>query len=184
MQARQAGVTLIEVLVAILILSFGLLALGAMLAYAVQLPKLSGYRSTATLLAAGHIERMRANPVGFANGFYQETLTYDGTSGAVALADCDYPICTSTNLANTLATMDKAYTNSTLRRELPAGGMRVNRATVNGALSATEGDLWVVWQEPSSFAALNPTGSDNCPSQVTDTYTDPKPRCLYVRFQL
>jgi type IV pilus assembly protein PilV len=62
--------------------------------------------------------------------------------------------------------------------------MRVNRATVGGTPSASEGDLWIVWQEPSSFAALNPTGSDNCPSQVTDTYTDPKPRCLYVRFQL
>jgi type IV pilus assembly protein PilV len=115
MHTRQTGVTLIEVLVAILILSFGMLSLGAMLGYAVQLPKLSGYRSTAALLAAGHIERMRANSVGFANGFYQETLTYDGTSSVLGLADCAYPICTSSNLANTLATMDKAYTNTRRR---------------------------------------------------------------------
>lgn len=61
----QSGATLIEVLVAILILSFGMLSLGAMMSFAVQLPKLSGYRSTATNLASSYVERIRANPIGF-----------------------------------------------------------------------------------------------------------------------
>ena len=54
---QQRGATLIEVLVAVLILSFGLLSLGAMLSYAVQLPKLSGHRMIATNIASDHIER-------------------------------------------------------------------------------------------------------------------------------
>ena len=71
----QAGSSLIEVLVSIFILSFGMLALGAMLSFAVQMPKLSGYRSTATNLATAHVERIRANPNGFATDAYTSALS-------------------------------------------------------------------------------------------------------------
>lgn len=171
---RQSGVTLIEVLVSILILSFGMLALGGMMAYAVQLPKLSGYRAAAATIAAGHIERMRANPVGFANGDYNVNSSYNI---AVSLNNCTYPACSSTNTAN----MDKGMTNVLLRQELPNGGMSVTRASVGGVFSNTAGDLWIIWDEPTGLAALDSAGSDNCPSAVTAT---PKPRCLYVRFEL
>jgi type IV pilus assembly protein PilV len=181
---QQIGSSLIEVLVAILILAFGMLSLGGLLSFGVQLPKLSGYRATAAILAASYVERIRANPDGFANGFYQEDLSYDGTFTVPSLSDCTYPACTSTSAANTLATMDEAYMKRTLRQELPAGGMRVQQSTVGGGTSTTQGDLWIVWQEPSNPATLSPSGSDNCPSQVTGTYTSPRPRCLYIRFQL
>ena len=82
--SRQLGASLLEVLVAILILSFGMLALSGMLAFSVQMPKLAAYRATATALAASHIERMRANPQGFAVGAYKETMTYN--SGSVVAA--------------------------------------------------------------------------------------------------
>jgi hypothetical protein len=58
-RSRQGGASLIEVLVAVLILSFGLLSLGAMLSLSVQMPKLSGFRTTATNIASDHIERIR-----------------------------------------------------------------------------------------------------------------------------
>jgi type IV pilus assembly protein PilV len=172
--SHQSGVTLIEVLVSIVILSFGMLALGGMLAYAVQLPKLSGYRAAAAVIAAGHIERMRANPVGFANGDYNVSLSYNT---AVALNDCVYPACSSTNTAN----MDRGVTNVLLRQELPNGGMSVTRASVSGVFSNTAGDMWIIWDEPTGLATLDSATSDNCPSTVTVT---PKPRCLYLRFEL
>jgi type IV pilus assembly protein PilV len=177
---NQSGVTLIEVLVSVLILSFGMLALGGMLAYAVQLPKLSGYRAAATVIAAGHIERMRANPVGFANDAYQVNLNYNGTSSAITASDCTYPACTTSSLAN----KDTYITQQALRQELPNGGMRVTRASAGGVSSTTSGDMWVVWDEPTGLAALNAASSDNCPSQVTTAYTNPAPRCLYIRFDL
>ena len=65
--SRQSGATLLEVLVTVLILSFGMLALGGMMAYAIQLPKMSGNRATAMMLAASHVERMRANTAGFSH---------------------------------------------------------------------------------------------------------------------
>ena len=173
---NQSGSSLIEVLVAVLILSFGMLALGGMIAYAVQLPKLAALRASATNLAASHIERMRANITGFQNGSYDESLSYNATSTPVTLNNCTYPSCTATSLA----TMDKAATLSALRRELPAGGLRLER---DGASGPTVGNLWIIWQEPTTFASISPSASDNCPAAVA-TFTNPRPRCLYVRFEL
>lgn len=176
---HQSGSSLIEVLVAILILSFGMLSLGAMLSFSVQAPKLSGYRATAANLASSHIERIRANPGEFQNGTYSSALSYDGTFNSITLAPCSYPACT----AASLATMDIAATQQAVRIELPAGGMLVTCDTTP-CNPNSYGNLWIVWQEPSTFAALNPTSSDNCPAQVTGTFTNPAPRCIYVRFKI
>ena len=186
----QQGSSLIEVLVAVLILSFGMLALGAMLSFAVQMPKLSGYRATATNLAAAHVERIRANPDGFNTLDYTPTpaLSYDGTFTALALDPCrhpgdlsdpDVPVCTPSKLA----IMDNAATNQALRLALPAGGMILKcDPSPCSTTSNSYGNLWIVWQEPSTYAAINPTSSDNCPDDVKNF--DPKPRCLYMRFKL
>ena len=181
---RQHGFSLIEVLVAILILSFGMLALGAMLSFSVQLPKLAGYRATASNLAASHVERMRANPAEFQKfeGRYTaEPLSYDGTFDAIQSADCVYDTCTPA----ALAAMDNATTQRAIRTALPAGGMLVTCDTSAGPCSATHyGNIWIVWQDPSTAAALNSAMSNNCPAQVTQRYTSPAPHCLYVRFKI
>jgi type IV pilus assembly protein PilV len=176
---HQSGASLIEVLVAILVLSFGMLALGSMMAYSVQLPKLAAYRAMATTLAASHIERMRANPAGFATGSYSETMTFNATLPSAS--SCNYPACT----AATIASFDKSESNVAIRRELPSGGMRM---TCTAACSNLDGDLWVIWQEPSTFAALNAPNSDECPDPTTSptftAFTSPQPRCLHIRFKL
>jgi type IV pilus assembly protein PilV len=179
---RQAGASLIEVLVAVLILSFGMLALGGMLAYAVQLPKLSAYRATAVSLAAGHVERMRANSAGFAAGNYSETMTYtEALATCTGTCPCVYPACT----AATMATLDKNESGTAIRRELPLGGMRV---TCSGACALMEGDIWVLWAEPNTIGAFNSSASDECP-RPTDAptfpaLTNPVPRCVHIRFRL
>lgn len=171
----QIGASLIEVLVAILILSFGMLSLGTMLSYSVQAPKLAGYRATAVNLASSHIERIRANP----SKSYTLNLTYDGTFGDIDPAECNYPNCTP----ETLVSMDNAATQRAVRQELPAGGMQVTcevNNKVTPAVLCSSGNLWIVWQEPSTSAELNSTSVDNCPTD----FTPPNPRCLYVRFTI
>ena len=178
----QAGASLIEILIALL-LSFGMLALGAMLSYAVQMPKLSGYRAMAVNLAAGHIERIRANPQGFSNGGYDKPSSFDHsrTSLTLATADtCAYPGCDFT----TLATIDVARTRQAVRAQLPAGGMFMLRDNHSGILSTTGGNLWIIWQEPDSHAALDPASSDNCPNEVTQLVANARPRCVYVRLKI
>ena len=183
-QARaQAGASLLEVLIAILLLSIGVSSLGATLSFAVQMPKLSGYRSAAVNLASSYIERMRANTDGFASGGYDQVSSYDGlrTAQAIATSDhCAYPNCNMT----TLASMDFADLKVAARIELPAGGAYMVRDSPGGIPSSSDGNLWLMWQEPSSFALINPFASDSCPPQIAGNLADPQPRCLYVRFRL
>lgn len=179
-RSQQRGASLIEVLVAVLILSFGLLSLGTMLSFAVQMPKLSGYRTTATNIASDHIERIRANPTEFALGTYAVASNYDGTFNSISLAECTYPNCTSA----TLAAMDNAATRVAARTLLPKGGLMVTCDAVGCGANNTYGNLWIIWEEPSMAAALNAANSDSCPPQVTSAAFNPAPRCLYVRFKV
>lgn len=179
----QAGFSLIEVLIAVLLLSVGMLALSSTLSFAVQAPKLSGYRAAAVNLASAYVERMRANSEGFASGAYDLPNSFDGLysqPAKVASDSCAYPACN----AASMATMDFADLKAAVRAELPAGGALMQRDSQGGITSSTEGNLWIVWQEPSSFALLNPGTSDNCPAEITGHFTDPAPRCLYLRFRL
>ena len=173
----QVGASLIEVLVAILVLSFGMLALGVMLSFAIQMPKLSGYRSTAVNLASSHIERIRANPAGSQS--YDDSSTNPTHTGwsftEINSAICEYPSCS----ASSLATMDDTVTRQAVRRQLPGGDMFLTY-DISGA--QPHGGLWIVWQEPTTYAAFNPTTSDNCPPNIPAAYT--KPRCIYLGFTL
>ncbi|NBW78769.1 MAG: type IV pilus modification protein PilV [Betaproteobacteria bacterium] len=178
---KQTGASLLEVLIATLILSFGLLAMGIIMASAIQLPKLSAMKATATQLANSHIDRIRANAAGFKAGHYDQALSYDGTSTVPDLSDCSYPNCTP----ETLALMDRTFTLRALRQQLPAGGMLLQRDTTTGSTTSSDGHLWVIWQEPGSFNGLTNTAtSDNCPSSVSAGFTDPVPRCVYIRFRI
>jgi type IV pilus assembly protein PilV len=191
---QERGATLIEVLVAMLLLAFGMLAIGSMMAFAVQGPKMSAYRSTAANLAASHVERMRANPEGFASNSYTSALNGSGWSFATidpTSADCAYPACTET----TLAAMDIQAARGAIRRELPAGDMRMwcstpgaTPPTAVACTKATQGNLWVIWQEPNTNMLLG-ASSDYCPPDLTSTYTgyptSPTPaRCLYIQFKV
>ncbi|MCQ4318308.1 type IV pilus modification protein PilV [Stutzerimonas zhaodongensis] len=70
----QRGATLIEVLVAMLILSVGLLGLAGMQMTALQSNQSAYYRSQATVLAYDVIDRMRANRADALNGVYDIAL--------------------------------------------------------------------------------------------------------------
>ena len=185
---HQLGASLIEVLVAVLLLSFGLLSLGSMLAFAVQLPKLAAYRANATALAASHVDRMRANPAGFAAGSYtvglNETTDWSFTTIAVSGSNCSYSGSQCTTA--TLASADTNEFRNAVRRDLPAGDIVVQCSTASCATTASGpafGELWVIWQEPSALATVA-SSSDNCPSTATTLYTSPTPRCLYIRFKV
>jgi len=175
----QQGASLIEVLVAILLMSFGMLSLGAMLSFSAQAPKLSGYRSSAANIATNYIERIRANPDGFASDSYSVAMSYDGTFNDISVVGCTFPSCT----ASSISTADISTIQSTARHELPGGGVLM-KCDASPCTLNSYGNLWVIWQEPSTLAVLNPTNADNCPAEVTNVYTNPAPRCLYVRFKV
>lgn len=175
---HQDGALLIEVLVAMLVLAFGMLALGALLSFSVQMPKLSAYRAAAVSLASSHIDRIRANPTGF--DFYKKPLRETEWSfDNIALKDCQYPDCNEASLA----AMDNAATRRAVRIALPAGDMLVT-CDSTPCNKDSHGDVWVIWQDPGTYDKLDTSSWDNCPADVTKIYTKPKPRCIYIGFKV
>lgn len=179
----QQGATLIEVLVSILLLSIGAMALGSMLVVTVQMPKLAGYRATAMNLADSYVERMRANALGFELGSYQlngSSYTNDPQK-FVAKGDnlCKFPDCSPYDIA----VSDFDAIKIAAREALPSGGIFMLNDSSSGTPSTNIGNLWIIWNEPETAAALDARKIDNCPSQVLALVSS-NPRCIYVRFYL
>jgi type IV pilus assembly protein PilV len=81
---RQAGFTLIEVLVAVLVLSLGLLGLAGLQASSLRYNNAAAARGQATFLAYDIIDRMRANKTAALTGAYDSGYG----SAPSATADC------------------------------------------------------------------------------------------------
>ena len=79
----QRGITMVELMVAMILLGFALLALAAAVPYALYGVVASGFQTTATLLAQEAIERAKAaDYASIAN------LSFDGSSGPLP-SDCN-----------------------------------------------------------------------------------------------
>jgi type IV pilus assembly protein PilV len=186
----QSGSSLIEVLVSVLLISFGMLAMGAMQGYALAASKNSGHRGVATTLASEAADVLRANPQGLSAAGYDLTGYLSNAAGITAsqvmVAKCSYPACTPA----TLAAYDIARLKARVRSELPNGGLQLVRPTIGGVQSTTEADLWIVWLEPKTIAHQSGSGLDAtaeknfdaCPAEAKALTQIP--RCLYMRVVL
>src|SRR4029450_10658394 len=81
-QRDQRGVTMVELMVAMVLMAVALLALAASIPYALYGVVASGFQTTATLLAQEAIERAKAADYGSISG-----LSFDGSSGTLP-TDC------------------------------------------------------------------------------------------------
>lgn len=184
LRSAQRGSSLLEVLVAILIMSFGLLGLAGMTASSLQYSKMAQYQTVGTQLASAYGESMRANVAGFSEGHYELTAAYTGATFNVAVPTCTNAARCS---AAELAAIDRAQWTNDLRRRLPGGGAYVSRDTVNNALAA---DVWVMWADPGlSFGASNLSvaeGGNQCPEVALAglASTVAVPRCMFFRISL
>jgi type IV pilus assembly protein PilV len=82
-KSRQRGMTLIEILVAIVVLSIGLLGLAGLQLKGVQVNQGSNYRSQAAMLAEEVAELLRADRANASAGAY----SFNGGTPPAALAD-------------------------------------------------------------------------------------------------
>lgn len=136
----QAGFTLLEVLVALLILSFGLLGLAALQTFGLRFTHQSYERTQATYLIEDIIERMRANPAGVQNGDYLIART-NNPAAAGASTNCLAANCTD---PKAMAKHDLERWITTVTRVLALGEVEIARTT--GATFPLY-DIRVFWRE-------------------------------------
>ena len=141
---KQQGFTLLEVLIALLVLSIGLLGLAALQTIGLRSNEMASMRTTATMLAYDISDRMRANPQGTIDGKY--ILAVSGT-----IPDCTSTDCTTTQMA----TFDLGQWEAALAR-LPGGQGNISQ-TAGPPLAHT---ITVRWDENRTGASTT-----NCPPQ-------------------
>jgi type IV pilus assembly protein PilV len=198
----QRGASLIEVLVAMLLVALGILAMAAMQINATRFAKTSEFRAMGSLLAGDLADRMRANPEGVmyrttegataVNHYaYVTAYPYDG----VVSVDNAAKACNTTTVTCSAADM-AAYDMATWRKavasSLPGGWVRVSTIdttkTAEG-LAENAVDLWLMWVDVDN--SRHATESAACPTDVVATPPDdkknaalPSPRCMYFRINL
>ncbi|AQZ34848.1 type IV pilus modification protein PilV [Pseudomonas sp. LPH1] len=109
---RQHGATLIEVLIAVVVLSIGLLGLAGLQATSVKSNHSAYQRSQATLLAYDLADRMRANRTEALTNAYEVNFPTSSSSHSVS---------------GTQAAKDKAEWLNSLARTLPEGTGKVEK---------------------------------------------------------
>lgn len=127
----QRGFSLVEVLIALVVLSIGLLGLAALQSVSLRVGHDSYQRTQATMLAYDIVDRMRANPAGFAAGKYNAVTV--STSGG---NDCVSTTCTTDQLAD----YDIKTWHSVLAAKLAQG-----QGTIE--ISGTTRTVTILWSE-------------------------------------
>jgi type IV pilus assembly protein PilV len=178
----QAGTSLIEVLVSIVIASVGLLGLAGMNAASVRYTKMTQYRATATQLVIDIADRMRANntdAAGLANYVLSSDFAAQATLPAAPTPSCRSSADTCTQAQ--MAAADLQQWRATVRARLPEGSASIKADS--GTSSAF--DIWIAWRDPAlADADESPTtGASECSSDL-DALSEPSVRCLYFRVQL
>jgi type IV pilus assembly protein PilV len=129
---------MVEVLVALVVLSIGLLGVAALQLTSLRSNHGSAMRSQATFLAYDIIDRMRANRAGALGGLYTIALGANGTAGTVAGDDL---VAWKQNIARTLPAIDNAGV------AVPADGS----VTRNGEIF-TVTIRWADWDDSGATA--------------------------------
>jgi len=151
---RPDGFTLIEILVAVLVLSIGLLGVASLQATSIRNNNDASMQTQASYIASDIADRLRANA--------PQAAAYATTTPAAASGSCVSSPCTPTQLvANDLAEW------TTMVQTLPSG---------QGAITAIAGGLFTItvrWDE----ARTGVTGTGCDPDDANDL------RCLSITTQ-
>jgi type IV pilus assembly protein PilV len=179
LQRRSAkGATLIEVLVAIFLLTVGLLAMAALTTSATGYNKLSQLRGTATMLADDYAEQARANLRAFDVSYYGMSSTPTKPSTDLLDKNGSFAAPGGLEAAKLVAQWDKYNWSQNLQNRLPAGDATVVTSTAAVGDSAVRVmEIWIKWKEPGTgFDVTGGSSFAKCPSGTDSSYS-----CLYFK---
>ena len=121
LRAVAAGFTLLEVLIAIVVVAFGLLGLAGLQVFALRNNVSAAQRVTASALTADIVDRMKANYLGVVAGNYDVPATSGYAGPAVSTCATKNGVCSPANLATT----DLFEWQQRVAATLPGGAGRV-----------------------------------------------------------
>lgn len=165
-KSRQRGISLIEVLMAVLIFSVGLIGLAGLMVMATRSNHAAYLRTQVTFLASNMAERMRANPTGLWNEAYNDANYPSSASQACSKTSA----CTPAQVA----VRDKYEWSQLLKSLLPEAsaqircvgksGVGYNQSTQIGMRPPYGGNcsMTITWTERK----VVDTGSDTTPTQT------------------
>jgi type IV pilus assembly protein PilV len=165
----ERGASMLEVLVALFIISFGLLGIGGISIATLGYNKAAQLRLTGLNLINDYADRARLNVYGFDLGDYAIAIDDELPTRTEANATLDELNPDEDNpatAARAVAGADKAQFQRTVADRLPQG--RVIAAT-SGPGSDRTLNIWLLWQEPQTALDDNlfVSGQFNCPDSLT-----------------
>jgi len=153
--ANQArGFTLLEVLVALVILGLSFLGVGRLMMGSVKASDSAYMRTQATMMATAVLDNMRANRAAAIAGAYNVNF---GTSGYSASTNCYQILNTGASYdANQIAVCDIAQWEYQLQKGgiLPEGDGQISVVSTTNGAQAT---ISVRWEDNRAASAFNPT---------------------------
>ena len=156
----QAGITLVEVLIAVLVLSIGLLGIAGLQTAALTANFTSYQYTQASLLAQGMVEKMRANRQGVLSGYYSMAASTSAPTPAP-----------STNCASTACSFQQQATYD----------MAMWYAQITGNLASGSDAVALTAQGSSSGAVptlSNSAGSISCTNHTTNLALTNNMQCV------
>ena len=153
LSAREKGFSLIEVLVALLVLSIGLLGLAALQTTSLKYNTDSYTRTQATLLAYDIMDRMRSNLAGVSAGNYNVSAAtapskisaYNSCKNSATGCGCDLTgaNCNTSNLA----TYDLGKWYERLAATLPEASTNLATISTSSSGSSTQVIIIIQWKD-------------------------------------
>jgi type IV pilus assembly protein PilV len=139
---RAAGFSIVEALVALIVLSVGMLGIAALYVESLRAGRSAVYHTQAVNLAADMADRIRANRLA---GVAAWTLAADGTP---AQRNCLTANCNPGELAQD----DQARWLQAIQRQLPGDGVATPDGTiaVDPGAVPTQYTITVTWSEPGN----------------------------------
>jgi type IV pilus assembly protein PilV len=163
---RVAGFSLVEVLIALVILSVGLLGIAAMVSESLKSKDSSLYRTQALDFASNILERMRANKAQATSGSYDVNYGGRGSNGTIPSDSC-----TSTNCSpGQMAGVDLTQWQQEISDALPAIS---NSAPAAGSITTTtvgqmtQVNISIRWNDKRANSAVSGAASSVAAAAVT-----------------
>lgn len=151
--SQNKGFSLIEVLVAIVILSIGLLGLAGLQTAGLKANSRAYERSQASVLANEILDRMRANRVGIASSFYDDPYATTPSDPNCGIAGATKATCS----VEEMAAYDVYYWETSLGNTLPLG-----QGNITGSGAGSVFTITVMWDDNrrGTKADGTPLGTD------------------------